>query len=162
MICDEHHHAAVTAAWGKSADSAFTDAAYVLVLTGTPIRSDGEETTWFAYDSKGRIDHPEDGTYTLTYGEAVDLGYCRPITFHRLEGYFSVRLDDSATIDVSGECGVDKTQKSLKVVKPVLRKKSIEKSREQVESSRNTNNDTKLSSHMRSTDTFNIPDPSFP
>ena len=117
VICDEHHHAAVTAAWGKSADSAFTDAAYVLVLTGTPIRSDGEETTWFAYDSKGRIDHPEDGTYTLTYGEAVDLGYCRPITFHRHEGNFSVRLDDSDTIDVSGESGVDKTHKSLKQIK---------------------------------------------
>jgi superfamily II DNA or RNA helicase len=78
VICDEHHHAAVEAAWGSSADSAFADARYVLILTGTPIRSDRKESVWLAYDDQGTIDHPEGGTYTLTYGEAVDLGYCRP------------------------------------------------------------------------------------
>jgi superfamily II DNA or RNA helicase len=36
VICDEHHHAAVEAAWGRKADDAFHDARYVLVLTGTP------------------------------------------------------------------------------------------------------------------------------
>ena len=45
VICDEHHHAAVKAAWGNGAGSAFSDAKFVLVLTGTPIRSDGERTT---------------------------------------------------------------------------------------------------------------------
>jgi len=102
VICDEHHHAAVKAAWGDSADGAFVDAKYVLILTGTPIRSDGEQSVWLAYDSVGRIDHPVDGTYTLTYGEAVDLGYCRPVTFHRHEGKFTVNLDDDHTIRVSG------------------------------------------------------------
>lgn len=102
VICDEHHHAAVEAAWGEKADSAFTDAKYVLVLTGTPIRSDGQETVWFAYDDFGKIDHPTDGTYTLSYGEAVDLEYCRPITFHRHEGRFSVALPDGENISVSG------------------------------------------------------------
>lgn len=47
--------------------------------TGTPIRSDGERSVWLAYDDAGAINHPEEGTYTLTYGEAVDLGYCRPV-----------------------------------------------------------------------------------
>jgi superfamily II DNA or RNA helicase len=102
IICDEHHHAAVEAAWGEKADSAFTEAKYVVILTGTPIRSDGQETIWFGYDSYGKIDHPEDGTYTLSYGEAVDLGYCRPITFHRHEGRFTVALPDGDNISVSG------------------------------------------------------------
>jgi superfamily II DNA or RNA helicase len=102
VICDEHHHAAVEAAWGENSDSAFADAKYVLVLTGTPIRSDGQETIWFAYDSEGQISHPEAGTYTLSYGKAVDLGYCRPITFHRHEGHFSVSLPDGENISVSG------------------------------------------------------------
>lgn len=102
IICDEHHHAAVEAAWGEKADSAFGGAKYVLILTGTPIRSDGQETIWFAYDSDGRIDHPVAGTYTLSYGDAVDLGYCRPITFHRHEGRFSVSLPDGDNISVSG------------------------------------------------------------
>lgn len=102
VICDEHHHAAIEAAWGDSADSAFTDASFVLVLSGTPIRSDGAQSIWLAYDDAGAIDQPEEGTYTLTYGDAVDLGYCRPVTFHRHQGLFSVDLEDGHTIRVSG------------------------------------------------------------
>ena len=102
VICDEHHHAAVEAAWGDGANGAFADAKFALILTGTPIRSDGKESVWLAYDDQGQIDHPEGGTYTLTYGEAVDLEYCRPITFHRHEGKFSVTLDDGENISVSG------------------------------------------------------------
>ena len=102
VICDEHHHAAVQAAWGNSANSAFEEARYVLVLTGTPVRSDGEETVWLACDSKGALQHPENGTYTLSYGDAVDLGYCRPTTFHRHEGKFNVVVDNDEQIEVSG------------------------------------------------------------
>jgi superfamily II DNA or RNA helicase len=102
VICDEHHHAAVEAAWGSGAESAFASAQFVLVLTGTPIRSDGAQSIWMAYDDAGAIDHPETGTYTLTYGEAVDLGYCRPVTFHRHEGHFTVDLDQGAQVQVSG------------------------------------------------------------
>jgi len=103
VICDEHHHAAVQAAWGKGANGAFADAKYVLVLTGTPIRSDGAESVWLAYDNAGAIDHPEEGTYVLTYGDAVELGYCRPVTFHRHEGRFTVDLDDGSQVSVSGQ-----------------------------------------------------------
>ena len=104
VICDEHHHAAVDAAWGKGADGAFADARFVIVLTGTPIRSDGAESVWLAYDDAGAIRHPEDGTYVLTYGDAVDLGYCRPVTFHRHEGKFTVDLDGGHRIQISGHC----------------------------------------------------------
>lgn len=103
VICDEHHHAALEAAWGSSADSAFTDARYALILTGTPIRSDGRETVWFLHDQSGQIDHPPEGTFTLSYGEAVDRGYCRPITFHRHEGHFTVTLPDGEGIAVSSQ-----------------------------------------------------------
>lgn len=103
VICDEHHHAAVEAAWGAGADGAFSDAAFALVLTGTPIRSDGARSVWLAYDDLGAIDHPDDGTYTLTYGQAVDLQYCRPVTFHRHEGRFTVDLDRGERVQVSGK-----------------------------------------------------------
>ena len=102
VICDEHHHAAVEAAWGEGANGAFSDAKYAIILTGTPIRSDGKESVWLAYDDQGLIDQHSAGTYTLTYGEAVDLNYCRPITFHRHEGKFSVKLQDGENISVSG------------------------------------------------------------
>lgn len=103
IICDEHHHAAVEAAWGNSANSAFAEAKYVLILTGTPIRSDKKNSVWLAYTDEGAIDHPEEGTYTLTYGEAVDLGYCRPATFHRHEGKFNVDLEDGQQVVVSSK-----------------------------------------------------------
>lgn len=103
LICDEHHHAAVEAAWGDSTESAFADAKFVLVLTGTPIRSDGADSIWIACDDSGAIDHPKEGTYTLTYGDAVDLGYCRPVTFHRHEGRFTVDLDQGAQVHVSSK-----------------------------------------------------------
>ncbi len=102
VICDEHHHAAVEASWGTSADDAFANAKFALILTGTPMRSDGADSIWLAYDDNGALQHPEEGTYTLTYGEAVDLGYCRPVTFHRHEGRFTVDLEDGSAITVSG------------------------------------------------------------
>jgi superfamily II DNA or RNA helicase len=102
VICDEHHHAAVEAAWGDGADGAFEAAKFVLVLTGTPIRSDGVHSVWLAHDDAGAISHPEAGTYSLTYGEAVDLGYCRPVTFHRHEGKFTVEMEGES-VTVSGQ-----------------------------------------------------------
>ena len=107
VICDEHHHAAVEAAWGDGADSAFASAKFVLVLTGTPIRSDGTQSIWLAYHDSGAISHPAAGTYTLTYGQSVDLGYCRPVTFHRHEGKFTVDLDSGEQTQVSGKEGPD-------------------------------------------------------
>jgi superfamily II DNA or RNA helicase len=103
VICDEHHHAAVQAAWGSGADSAFHRATFVLVLTGTPIRSDGKKSVWLAYDDRGAIEHPEEGTFTLNYGKAVDLGYCRPVAFHRHEGLFSVDFGGGEAVKVSGK-----------------------------------------------------------
>jgi superfamily II DNA or RNA helicase len=93
VICDEHHHAAVQAAWGAGANDSFADAKFVLILTGTPIRSDGKKSVWLAYDDEGAIDFPDEGTFTLTYGKAVDLEYCRPTTFHRHEGLFNVDFE---------------------------------------------------------------------
>lgn len=83
VVCDEHHHAAIRAAWGEDADSAFAEARYVIALTGTPIRSDGAGMQWFDLEEDGRLGVPEAGSYTLDYRRAIDLGYCRPMVFHR-------------------------------------------------------------------------------
>ena len=107
VICDEHHHAAVKAAWGEGADNAFAEAKYVLILSGTPVRSDGSDIAWIEYNQLGEIDLPEAATFTLTYGDAVEYGYCRPITFHRHEGHFSVELTDGAAVDVSGSSDIE-------------------------------------------------------
>ena len=118
VICDEHHHAAVSKNWGDNAEKAFKDASYLLVLSGTPARADGLEPIWFEYNKSGNLTQPEAGKYTLTYGEAVDLGYCRPIAFHRHEGKFNVTLKDGEQIPVSGESGpnIPKELKKLRAL----------------------------------------------
>jgi superfamily II DNA or RNA helicase len=94
VICDEHHHAALAAAWGASADSAFTEARFVVAMTGTPLRSDGNGMVWFGTDEKtGALSIAEGGSFTLTYREAIDAGYCRPMTFHRHPGRFKIKLN---------------------------------------------------------------------
>jgi superfamily II DNA or RNA helicase len=103
VICDEHHHAAIEAAWGESANSAFAAASYVLILTGTPVRSDGARPIWLEHDRFGSLTFAEEGSYTLTYGDAVNLGYCRPVTFHRHHGAFTVRIENGDKFDVSGQ-----------------------------------------------------------
>ena len=109
IICDEHHHAAINAVWGTSAINSFEKAQYVVVLTGTPIRTDGKAPVWFSYSSDGsKLTHSQEGTYTLTYGESVDLKYCRPVFFHRHEGVFHVVLKEGdSPIAVSGKKGVN-------------------------------------------------------
>jgi len=123
VICDEHHHAAINAVWGTSADKAFNNSKYVLVLTGTPIRTDGSQPVWFSYTVDGdKLKHDSEGTYTLDYGEAVDLKFCRPIFFHRHEGNFSVQLkQDGETIKISGKKGVqiDSTNRPKKLLKAI-------------------------------------------
>ncbi len=124
VICDEHHHAAIEAAWGRGASGAFNSADFVLVLTGTPIRSDGKDSVWLAFNERGEIDHPQEGTYTISYGEAVDFGYCRPITFHRHEGHFAVSLGDDGAEDVTvsskGQSELPGNLKDLKSLKKAL------------------------------------------
>ena len=103
VICDEHHHAALEASWGSSADSAFKKATYCLILTGTPVRTDGKECTWLSLGKNNEFIFPKDGIYELNYGKSVVLGYCVPITFHRYEGKFSVNLDNGSKVDVSSK-----------------------------------------------------------
>jgi hypothetical protein len=103
VICDEHHHAAIKAAWGTSADSAFKDAAFSLILTGTPVRSDGGRSVWLNLDDFGALQHAEEGMFTLSYGQAVELGYCRPVIFHRHRGQFTVKLRDGQVAEVASD-----------------------------------------------------------
>ena len=122
VICDEHHHASVRSAWGEGADKAFANARHVLILSGTPVRSDQSDITWLEYNDHGEINLPNEATYTLTYGESVDYGYCRPITFHRHEGHFSAELTDGTAVDVSGSADVQlpKISKRVPGLKTIL------------------------------------------
>src|SRR5215218_5631833 len=82
LIADEPHHMGEQAAWGRSAQAAFEDARFRLLLSGTPFRSDNTPIPWIAYDEDGvsRAD------YAYGYTDALLDGVCRPVTFHTYDG----------------------------------------------------------------------------
>lgn len=86
VIADEVHHAAMEAAWGIGANNSMKDSTYVLALTGTPFRSDGQDSLWF----------DKSASFTVKYEEAIDEGWCVPATFHRHHGQFEVELHGHA------------------------------------------------------------------
>src|SRR3954470_15363372 len=82
LIADEPHHMGEQAAWGRSAQSAFEDAGFRLLLSGTPFRSDNTPIPWITYgdDDVSRAD------YAYGYTDALLDGVCRPATFHTYDG----------------------------------------------------------------------------
>ena len=78
LIADEIHHAALQNVWGQEATSAFANARYVLALTGTPVRADGD-VVWIS----DHIAQRSGGCYNLSYGDSIRFGYCVPAVFHR-------------------------------------------------------------------------------
>ena len=102
LIGDEVHHAAVGASWGQSAESAFKNAKYNLILSGTPLRSDGGDVAFLTSDGKEYF-HNLDATYLYPYGKAVDEHICRPVKFIPHEGKFTVKYSDNEDLfTVSG------------------------------------------------------------
>ncbi len=82
LIADEPHHMGDQAAWGLRTRSAFDDARFRLLLSGTPFRSDNSAIPWVTYDDDGvsRAD------YAYGYPQALVDRVCRPITFLPYDG----------------------------------------------------------------------------
>src|SRR5690348_5023947 len=53
LIADEPHHMGEDASWGRATRGAFEQAAFRLLLSGTPFRSDNTPIPWIAYDDDG-------------------------------------------------------------------------------------------------------------
>lgn len=115
VITDEMHHAAIEAAWGSAANIAFENVKYSLILTGTPLRSDGKGCTWLPLSNNGEIEIPLEAKYEITYGECVDAGFCRPITFHRHEGNFSISLSQGEVLNVSSKSPAKLSKKQKRI-----------------------------------------------
>ena len=82
LIADEPHHMGEHAAWGARAQRSFADAAFRLLLSGTPFRSDSNAIPWVTYDESG----VSQADYTYGYTQALLDGVCRPITFQPYDG----------------------------------------------------------------------------
>jgi len=82
VIADEPHHMGDQASWGISAQEAFGQATFRLLLSGTPFRSDNEAIPWVSYDSDGI----SSADFVYGYPEALVDRVCRPITFLPYDG----------------------------------------------------------------------------
>ncbi|MBA3300639.1 MAG: DEAD/DEAH box helicase family protein, partial [Thermoleophilaceae bacterium] len=89
LIADEPHHMGDQASWGVAARTAFDGAAFRLLLSGTPFRSDNSAIPWVDYDAEGMscADH------VYGYPESLLDSVCRPITFLPYDGEMEWRSD---------------------------------------------------------------------
>ncbi|MFE5118395.1 DEAD/DEAH box helicase [Streptomyces sp. NPDC056669] len=91
-ILDEVHHLGEEKTWGDGTLRALTHAENILMLTGTPWRSDDCRIPWCRYDAEtGRVQVD----FAYEYGNAVADGVCRAVELHAYDG--QARYLDNAT-----------------------------------------------------------------
>lgn len=73
VVLDEVHHCGDERSWGESCFRAFENAAFRLLLSGTPWRTEGNAIPFVNYDSKG-YSIPD---YKYSVGDAVRDGVCQ-------------------------------------------------------------------------------------
>ncbi len=76
VVLDEVHHCGDTKAWGDAIVDAFGKAAFVMPLTGTPIRSDNNPIPFLTYRDGVMV--PD---YAYTYADGLRDGVVRPVAF---------------------------------------------------------------------------------
>lgn len=90
LICDEIHHASEdeNSHWGQDLREAFKLARKRLLLSGTPVRSDKETTSFLEIESfvdeDGRTAYRYKAHFTFDWPRALEDKTIRSITFHRL------------------------------------------------------------------------------
>jgi len=82
VVLDEIHHAGEHESWGSGIRRAFSGAAYIVSLSGTPFRSDESPVAFVSYDVDGRV--ISDTIYG--YREALRDDVVRPLVFYRQGG----------------------------------------------------------------------------
>jgi superfamily II DNA or RNA helicase len=84
VILDEIHHAADKASWGIGLRHACEHAEFVLCLSGTPFRSDGNPIPFVTYSPEGEAV----ADYVYSYAQAINASpqVCRQVYFPAYEG----------------------------------------------------------------------------
>uniref|UniRef100_UPI003F494438 DEAD/DEAH box helicase n=1 Tax=Streptomyces sp. CA-136453 TaxID=3240050 RepID=UPI003F494438 len=91
-ILDEAHQLGDDKTWGAGTQHALRHAENILMLTGTPWRSDDARIPWCAYDEEtGRVQVD----FAYEYGNAVADNVCRAVEIHAYDG--QARYLDNAT-----------------------------------------------------------------
>ena len=90
VVLDEIHHAGEGLKWGDALIHTLHDAPFVLCLSGTAFRSDGNSIPFVRYDQDGM----SISDYAYTYPKAVEDGVCRPTAFFTYGGEVSWSEND--------------------------------------------------------------------
>jgi superfamily II DNA or RNA helicase len=99
VIADEVHHLGEHRSQGDAFRHAAEPAAEVLLLSGTPFRSDENPIPYVNYDG-GSISVPD---FTYSYGEAIRDGVCRRIVFEKWDGPLSWGTEQGVTEATFGD-----------------------------------------------------------
>ena len=105
LFFDEYHHCGDDKSWGDAAKLVGGVAKYVFAVTGTPINESG--MPFVEYSSEGVAV----SDYTLSYGEALDQQFCRPIVFEWIDA--KIELSDGTSATWSGIQEGDKNECEL-------------------------------------------------
>lgn len=97
VIFDEVHHAGTDAAWGTSAQEAFSaGAAAILSMSGTAFRTNRDPIIFVPSEDGNANPH-----YRYSYDEAIRDGACRPVQFVEARGETTFRTEDNQVHSVT-------------------------------------------------------------
>ncbi len=85
VVLDEVHHAGEGMSWGDGLVNTLSASRFVLCLSGTAFRSDGNPIPFVRYDDQGR----SEADYIYSYSRAVKERVCRPTAFFTYGGEVS-------------------------------------------------------------------------
>ena len=109
VIADEPHHMGESAAWGRAFVLAFEHAAFRLLLSGTPFRSDSDPIPGVTYGPEGEA-KPD---FVYSYREAIRGRICRKIAFVKFDGELRW-ASDGAVVEASFGDRLDQRQSRLR------------------------------------------------
>ena len=111
VIFDEVHHLSDTATWGETAKIACENATRILLLSGTPFRTDGLTIPFINYDGDGFCIP----NFRYDYPHALSDSVVRSFTFDYSRGSFDeINYGEERKVEFHGEMSDDEAAESLR------------------------------------------------
>ena len=111
VIFDEVHHLSDTATWGETAKIACENATRILLLSGTPFRTDGLTIPFINYDGDGFCIP----NFRYDYPHALNDSVVRSFTFDYSRGSFDeINYGEERKVEFHGEMSDDEAAESLR------------------------------------------------
>lgn len=111
VIFDEVHHLSDTATWGETAKIACENATRILLLSGTPFRTDGLTIPFINYDGDGFCIP----NFRYDYPHALSDSVVRSFTFDYSRGSFDeINYGEERKVEFHGEMSDDEASENLR------------------------------------------------